>query len=441
MATWRRRGAARALGAGIVLLAWCGAADAAGASSDAAGPLTLQEAVGTAVAHHPSLAAALGATAAQAARVGEARANFFPQLTLTSGFSRGQEKTLLSKPPTFTPYTAVVPEHDYSAQLSLQQLLFDFGKTNAQVQAAAQSLAASRQDQESSRQAVVLNVKVAYFGLLAARRLVQVDEETVKQFQEHLEQVRGFYDAGTRTRYDVTTAAVNLTNAQLDLIKAKDAARVAEVTLANAMGTPERRIGEMEELLTVQQTDVSEEQALNEATARRPELRSFAAQRLAAEASIRAAQRDYFPVVTGSADYTFDGSGFPLPWSRTAGVSLTFPLFSGLLTRSQVAEAHANLETVDANAEALRQNIVLEVRQAYANLIDADERVRASAIVVQQAEENLALADGRFQAGIGTSVELTDAQVQLANAKTSQVQALYDDRVAIARLDKAMGHE
>lgn len=406
--------------------------------------LTLKEAVDTALGHHPSLLGARGTLQVREARVGEARANFLPQIDLRSDYTRSTanlapstQSRSLNAIPTSQPSSTAY--NNYSASLSLQQLIYDFGKTGAEVEAARQNVSGSHWDEQASRQAMVVNVKVAYFGLLEARRLIQVQEETVRQFKEHLDQVEGFYRAGTRARFDITKAEVDLTNAQLERIKARNAAEVARITLANTMGMPERPIGELEDLLSFKKVEISEDQAIQDALANRPELLSLSAQRRAAEASIRSAQRTYFPVLSGLADYTYRGQDFPLVWNWDVGLSLSFPLYSGSLTQSQVAEARANLVVTGANEESLRQNIILEIHQAFSNLREAAERVETSEVVVRQAEENLELANGRFQAGLGASVERTDAQVLLTNAKTTRVQALYDYRVAEAQLQKAMG--
>lgn len=412
--------------------------------SAAVGRLTLQEAVEIALGHHPSLLAARGTLQIQQARVGEARSNFLPQIDLKSDYTRStanfapsSQSQSLNQAVTFNPSNTAF--NNYSASLSLQQLIYDFGKSGAAVEAARENLRGSDLSEIASRQTVVVNVKAAFFGLLAARRLVQVEEETVRQFQQHLEQVEGFYKAGTRARFDVTKAEVDLTNARLDLIKARNAGEVARVTLANAMGVPDRPIGELEDLLSFQKIEISEDQAVQAALTNRPELLSLSAQRRAAEASVRSVQRSYFPVLSGVADYTYRGQDFPLVWNWDAGLSLTFPIFSGNLTQSQVAEARANLVVIGANEESLRQNVILEVHQVFSSLKEAEERVQTSDVVVRQAEENLDLANGRFQAGLGASVERTDAQVLLTNAKTTQLQALYDYRTSEARLQKAMG--
>ncbi len=401
--------------------------------------MTLQEAITIGLGHHPSLLAAQGSLQVQQALVGVARSNLLPQLNLGSDYTRATGNS--SRLGTTPAANSGESSNSYRANLSLQQLIFDFGKTSADVAAARENMKGSELSKEDSRQTVVVNVKVAYYGLLAARHLLQVQEETVRQSQEHLDQTEGFYHAGTRTKFDVTNAEVTLTNAQLALIKARNLVEVARVTLANAMGVPDQPIGELEELLTFEKVEISEEQALKEGLAARPDLLSLSAQRLGAEASVRSAQRTYFPVLSGIADYGYDGKNFPLVHNWDAGVNLTIPIFSGFLTQSQVAEARGNLLVAGANEEALRQQVILEIHRTFSTLQEAEERVRTSEVVVRQAKENLDLANGRFQAGVGTSIEQTDAQVLLANAKTAQVQALFDDRVAEAALKKAMGRK
>jgi outer membrane protein len=405
--------------------------------------LTLQTAIATALEHHPSLQAAQGLLQAQQAQVGVARSNLLPQVSVHSSY------LLKTNNPTFnstinSSETSGAATPIVNNALSLQQLLFDFGKTGADVKSAKENMKGSQLSEENSRQTAVLNVKVAYYALLAARHLLQVQEETVRQSQEHLDQTQGFYQAGTRTRFDVTNAEVTLTNAQLDLIRARNLVEVARVTLANAMGVPDYPIGDLEELLTFQKMEITEAQALKDGLASRPDLQSLAAQRSAAEASVRSAQRTNFPVITGIADLNYGNQrspepGYHLVHNWDVGANLTLPIFSGFLTQSQVAQARANLMVAGADEEALRQDVILQIHAAFSTLQETEERVKTSEVVVRQAQENLDLANGRFQAGVGTSIEQTDAQVTLANAKTDRVQALFDYRVAAAALEKAMG--
>jgi outer membrane protein len=104
-----------------------------------------------------------------------------------------------------------------------------------------------------------------------------------------------------------------------------------------------------------------------------------------------------------------------------------------------VKEADANYKAAKANYDLLRQNVVLEVQQAYLNLAAAADRIPTSEIAQRQATENLEIATGRYNAGVGNPIEVTDAQVTYTNAKTTYIQALYDYNVAVAGLEKSMG--
>lgn len=411
----------------------------------AADRLTLDQAITLALRSHPSLSAARGTSRAQEARLGGVKADLYPRLDLNASYRRATANFAPSSQTgrSLNQIGGAGRSNDafnnYTASVGLQQRIFDFGRTGAAVEAARENLNARRWDEEATAENVVVNVKIAYFGLLGQRHLVRVNEETVRQFEQHLQQAEGFFKIGTRPKFDVTKAEVDLTNAQLDLIRAKNAAEVARITLANAIGLPERPIGELEDPLDFKKVEIGEAEAQEEALQRRPEFLSLIAARRAGEATVRSAERSFFPVLSGTANYTYRGQEFPLVWNWDVGLNLTFPLFSGYLLRSQLAEARANVGTIEANQESLRQSILLEVRQSYLNLQEAGERVRVSNLVVRQAEENFALANGRFQAGIGASVERTDSQVLLTNARTQQIQALYDYKVAEARLEKAMG--
>ena len=118
---------------------------------------------------------------------------------------------------------------------------------------------------------------------------------------------------------------------------------------------------------------------------------------------------------------------------------MSIPIFSGFSTKHQISEAKANLLVLTANEETLRQSVLLEVQQAYLNLTEAGERITVAELTAKQAQENFDIANGRYAAGVGNPIEVTDADVALSNAKTAHNQALYDYKVARASLEKAMG--
>jgi len=144
-------------------------------------------------------------------------------------------------------------------------------------------------------------------------------------------------------------------------------------------------------------------------------------------------------VLSGNAAYGYAGDDTSMDKSWNVGVALAFPLFSGLSTKYAVDEARANLDVARANEESLRQSVYQEVQSAWLNRREAFERIEAGRIIVRQAEENVELAKGRYETGVGNSIEITDAMIKLNNAKMTYITALSDFSVAQARLEKAIG--
>jgi outer membrane protein TolC len=121
------------------------------------------------------------------------------------------------------------------------------------------------------------------------------------------------------------------------------------------------------------------------------------------------------------------------------GAFLNVPIFSGFLVKNQVSEAKANLDVVKSNEELLKQQVRLEVEQAYSNMIEAEERIVTAQLAIRQAEDNLELANGRYSTGVGNPIEVTDALVAVSTAKIAYISGLTDYKTAQASLEKAMG--
>lgn len=389
--------------------------------------LDLQRCIAIALSRHPVIQAAAGTIRAGDSRIGQARSGYYPQLYGSTGYSRTN------------PTSAGQVYDSYSSSVSLSQNLYDFGKTSTQVKIQELNRDSSRSDLDNIRTQVSFGVKQAYFGLLQAGRNRDVSREVVGQFQQHLDQARAFFEVGTKPKFDVTKAEVDLSNAKLNLIKAENAVRLARVALNNAMGLPEAPDYEVADQLSSQRVEIDLNEILRKAYDRRPDLKAIAVKRKSLEQSIELARKGYYPSVTGNAGYGWGGGSFPLDQGWSFGAQVNVPLFSGFLTKYEVAEAQANLEVLAANEALLRQTIDQDVKQAWLNLQEAADRGVAAELIVRQAAENLELANGRYASGVGSPIEVTDALVAASNAKTAQISALYDYKLAQSSLEKAAG--
>lgn len=398
--------------------------------------LTLERCVDIALQNHPSINAAASTVRASESRIGQARANYFPQVTFQSSYQRVGPGSLRS--------LNVDPYNQYSNTLNLSQTLFDFGKNFNQIQIQSLGTESARADLQDVSGQVILGVKQAYYGYLQAKKSQEVALETVNQFQQHLEIAKAFFETGKISKIDVTSAEVNLSNAKINFLKAENALRIARVTLNNAMGISNNPDYEIKDDLAYRPYNITLEKARQNAYENRPDILSITKKKEALEKTITLNKKGYLPVLSGNAaygytsnDYTSNDTTTDKSWN--VGVILTFPLFTGLSTKYQVDEANANLDVLKANEDSLLQKVSLEIESAYLSLRESAERISAGKIVVNQAEETVELAKGRYSSGVGSSIEITDAMITLNNAKMTYITALSDYSVAQANLEKAMG--
>jgi outer membrane protein TolC len=399
---------------------------------------TLAECVAIAVQQHPSLKAATAFVEAGKQRVREAVSNYLPQVSANYDLIR-QKSNPVTAQAGLTGASRTFNLH--TTQGTLTQMLFDFGQNlNAirSAQASEQSLQANRTTQ---REVVVLNLKDAYFNVLATRRLLTVADDTVRQNEKHLEQAQGRFNVGLAAKFDVTQAQVQLANAQLNQVTARNNVAVARETLRNALGLTGPLDFDIVDNFDVHQVSVTESEALTSAYDKRPEIESIRAQELAAAEQIASLQKNYLPSVQGQADYKFQGTDYPSRDLWDIGATVNLSLFNGGLTTAQIGEQKANLANLKYNEEVTRQNIALEVRQDVLNLTQAAESIRVSETALRQARENLELAEGRYNTGVGNIIELTDAQASLTTAEANYVQALYNYKTTVAALEKATAQQ
>lgn len=437
---------AAALGwGGIVAL---GAAPRAATAGEPGSPRvvrTLDECVALALERHPSVGAADSDVEAGRARIGQARSGYLPQLA--GDWSTNRQKSSFSSRtggPSDTAGGAASRQNAFNfhqGSVTLSQTLFDFGQTFAAIRAAQARLDSLAADADTTRQQIVLGVKQSYFGLLAARRLAEVAEQTVRSNEQQLAQARGRNEVGFAPRLDVTRSEVQLASAELDRLAARNNVSVAEVTLQNALGVEGPLAFELEDVLADPTPVPGERDALERAYERRPELRSLRAEERAAEQDVAQRWRQLLPTVRGNAAYGGSASEFPLEEQWSVGAAVDVPIFDGGLTLSRVSEGRAALQTLRFEEQRLRQQVALEVRTALLDVQRTAEAIRVTERATGQARENLELAEGRYQTGVGNVIELVDAQRARASADADWVGALYDHQIAIATLEQAIGEE
>ncbi len=398
--------------------------------------LTLQQAVALALQNHPSLRSAEAGVRFAEAGHKQAVANYLPNISFTASASH-TEGVFVFNPSVASKYQIY---SSYSGGFQAQQLLYDFGKTSNRVSANTDLAAAATSDYAATRALVAVNVQVAFLGYLAAKRVAVVNEEAVAQAQKHLVQANAFFSVGRRPRFDVTKAEVDLANADVNAIHTRNLMEVAKVQLENAMGIHPANTYVVSTTYTIAPFSATKDSARLTALLQRPELQAARARLEASRALASAAWSQHLPTLSATGSWTWNGfDPTPLYGRWNAGLTFSLPIFQGFALDAQVELADATADAAQAAFDAEKEVVFLEVEQTYLDLKEAQERLDATKKLVVQAEENLVLAEKQYAAGVGTPLEVTDAQLTRSNALITDIQAQYDYFTSLVRLRRAMG--
>jgi outer membrane protein len=399
--------------------------------------VTLQEAEQSALAHQPQLRQARANVNAGDARADQARAGLLPQVDATGSYTRTGPQSALG----FSSVSGQRSPNQWTGQVSVGQVIFDpatfYGWRSAG--ASAQSL---RDTADTTRLDVVSGVRAAYFAARANRDLAKVAQETVRNDEAHLRQTQGFVEVGTQPAIALAQTRSALASAQLAFIQAQNNYSTSKSQLAQAMGLESWgpfEVGD-DTIPPVQGEDGQLDPLLAEALAARPEVASLQASERANQEARSAATSGYLPTLSARGTYSEIG---PNPSNTqgiwTAGVNLSWNLFGGGLTTARVREANANLDSLRAQEEGLRTSIRVALEQALLGVRAAVSSVDSAKEAEVNAREQLRLAEGRYQAGAGSFIELGDAQVAVSTAAAQRVQTEYNLAAARAALLRALG--
>ena len=415
--------------------------------------LTLEEAVHTARQSQPQLREARANTDAAVARADEARAPLLPQLNGTAQYLRTNSRIATGATTTATgaPVTTAIGttgtfdfHNNWNGNLALTQLIYDFGGTIDRWKAAKAQADAQRSTELATILASDFTVRSTFFLTRADKALLQVAQDTLDQQIKHRQQTEGFVRAGTQPEIALATAKTNEANARVQLITAQNNYETAKLTLNQAMGVAGSTDYDVEDkpfpLIDVEDGEL--ETLLVEATKARPEVASIQELINVNQLTIGSVKGNYLPAISGTANLGENGTSLDgLSTSINFGIGLSWNLFSGGLTTAQLHEAQANLGNVLAQLDLEKLQIRVDVNAALLAVRAAKSSLSATAEALENAKLQLKLAEQRYQVGVGSSIELTDAQVALTLAAGQAVQA--DDNLSTARaqLLRALGRQ
>lgn len=396
--------------------------------------LALDRALDIARSNNASVFQAAQAVAVASAQVFQARAAYWPQLGASAGETRA------------TANTGAQPEtshanNSFSGSLGLNLLVYDFGKTPAQVRQAYGRQIAAVEALRAARSDLAFSVRTAFYTLGKTLELEQVAADAVRQYQDHLNQVAAFKEVGRRTRYDLTKSEVDLGNAQLSLITARSDVSDARASLNRNLGLAEDPDYSLQPTAAPTTPTPSLDELMRNARAHHPGLRQLQAEEQVASAAVDEAIANLYPSIGLQAKYGWSGGQLPLFWNWSAALQSTLQLFTGRDQTWNIEAAVARLRAARSKVADREQQLFQELKNALNQRTSSEQRLNLTDLLVRQAQESLDLVNARYRIGAATAVEVTDAQVALTSARGNQVKAKFDYQAALAQIRHAVGEE
>jgi outer membrane protein TolC len=340
----------------------------------------------------------------------------------------------------------------YSLSLQATQVVFAGGRIVSQIRSATFQRDSSYFAFRNAVDQIVATVKQQFYQILLNRALVGVQEESIKLLQSQLQDQQNRFEAGTVPRFNVLQAQVALSNQYPILITAQNNYRISQLQLAKTIGlnfdpargdsAPLEAIGELQ----YNPRRMPLDQAIEFAKERRPFLKQQKANMLSNAEQVRVARSGYFPQFNITAGEDFRSS----PLSENINAVRSGYVFGGTgswaiwdwgATYGQVKQARAVLEQSKITYDDANRQVELEVQQADSNVKQSAELVKATEESVGQAEEALRLASARLSAGAGTQLEVLDSRVQVTQAQSNRLQALFNYNAALAEFDRVTAGE
>ena len=396
--------------------------------------MTLDNCLRLALGNNPQINAAFQDILASDARIKQVWSNYFPSISWQTGYTRLKQLQLSDA-------LGRNLEYDYYllGQISLQQMLYDFGVTQNQATVRKLDYEGYKKTFEATVNDVIYQTKDAYYNVLYAYETKRVAQETVDKYELFYNQARAFYTSGMNPRVDVTIAQTNLSSAKLKLIQAENAVNLAIAKLNNIMGVPYIERYDINDKLQYKPVNLSFEQAVDIARESRPELKLAEIKVEGAHQTVKITKKSYFPTISVEAQYQRGGRSWNSNDGFNLGAYLTFPTINGMLIRNEIKEAKYTYDKELANARNTQNSIYLEIQNAYLTLEEKRSQIPVAILQVKQSKENYELSYGMYRVGEASPTELKDAENTYEQAQLTYYTALYEYNSAKALLEKSIG--
>lgn len=386
--------------------------------------LTITDSIHLAIEHSPALKAANAETEKVAWLIKENHSAYLPTLSVNHSQTD------------YDPSTPAYPSR--SSSVEAKTILYSGGLTESLVAQAKELYTGSQYNLAYTKQQVITNTYLAYYNVLQAEKNMVLADEADQRLTHHLSIVQAQYDEGTVIKSDVLRTEVELAQAKQNHSKAQNAYKLARSQFITLLGLPSDQHITLADTGATSVYEGSVDQAVQTALVQRADLKQIYQDEKASQKGIQIAKSGQLPTVSLALKKEWQNQeGSTNPWS--AQVAVSFNVFDGNKTKRKIKQAEWE---ITKNQELLQQKIeqvTLETQEAYFNMQNARKAVDIASQVIAKAEEDYAIAQVRYQSGLGTNLDVIDSQGALTSSKLNYINALYDYNKYSVQLAQAMG--
>jgi outer membrane protein TolC len=421
--------------------------------------MTLSESIGLALKQNLSIQSAKEKTKGADAQKKEALTGFLPKLSTSYSYSRLNETATyttpgssLSLPAPFgtvniAPSSIVAGTKDnFNWSVDAKQPIFAGGAISANYKINKIGAEISALEEQISVREVVLSVKTAYFNILKANEYLKLAQQSIDQLTSHRNAAQNFYDCGLIPRNDLLRADVEIASGRQRLIRSENSVQMAHAQFNTLLHLPINNPVDIEDILAYQSFDEALDACLKFAQENRPEVMAYTRKLEQARQMVAMTRSEYFPTVSLAGNYTRFGDTASLTgsayrdqesWYVMAVANWSF--WEWGKTKNKVDAVISQGNQMAYRLAALKDQIDLEVKNAYLGLRETEKQILTADKSIEQAEENFRIVNERYKEQMVTTMDIIDAQTLLLRAKSDYTNALGDYNIGKARLDKAMG--
>ncbi len=410
--------------------------------------LTLQQSIDLAMKQSVLVQSAQEGVKGAEAQKKEAFTGFLPKFSTYYSYQRlDADPTLTASLLPTGPVTVVTGTKDnYSWAVEVKQPIFAGGAILANYEAGKIGHEIAALDETSVVHDLVQDVRVAYFNVLKAERILDVAKQSVEQLESHRRMAQDFFDVGVIPKNDLLRAEVELANGQQSLVRAENSVEMAKAKFNTVLRREINTPTEVEDILALTSYNKTFDECQRLALENRPEVKSYARKVEQSQKFVKLAKSEYLPTVNLVGHFERYGDNANVngsPYrnqdnSYIMGVA-SWNFWEWGRTKNRVDASRSRENQVAYALDNVRDQVSLEVKNAWLALHEAEKQVAVTKKSIEQADENFRVSTERYKEHVGTSTDVIDAQTLLTRAKTDYFNALSDYNISIARLERAMG--